>query len=73
MTNDDPFGVGVELGQSRGNVSHRNVNRVRERCDRDLFGLADVEHDQLVAARAAGLQFSGLNFTNFRHFSYYFR
>jgi len=65
MAYDDPFGIGIELGQARRNVPHRNMQRIGKGQSRSLRIRARRARLSLSPCFAARLQFDRLNFTDF--------
>ena len=56
MAYDDGLAVGIELGQARGDVAHRDVTRAGEGCDGNFCRLADVEDEDTIASIEAALE-----------------
>jgi len=50
MAYDDGLAIGIEFGQPRRDVAHRDVSRARKSRDRDLGGFANVEDKNALAA-----------------------
>lgn len=56
MAYDDGLAIGIELGQTRGDVAHRDVTRARKRRDRNFGRFADVQDEDTIASIEAGLE-----------------
>src|SRR6266852_7854095 len=67
MAYDDPMRVRVEFGETRGYVTHRNVQRAREGRDRDFLRLAHVENFEPLAAVEPRLELQWFDFLYRRH------
>src|SRR5216683_4105250 len=59
--------VRVEFGETRGYVTHRNVQRAREGRDRDLLRLTHVENFEPLAAVEPPLELQWFDFLYRRH------
>ena len=67
MAYDDGLAVGIELGQARGNVAHRDVTRAGEWRQRNFEWLAHVEDEDTIALIEAGLERRRFDCADVRH------
>jgi hypothetical protein len=69
MANDHPFRIAIKLGEARGDVVHRNVERAWDRCDFKFFRLADIKYRESLAAIETFFDFGWFEVANSRHVS----
>ena len=67
MAYDDGLAVGIELGQTRGDVAHRDVTRAREGRDSNFGWFADVQDEDTIAPIETGLERGRFDYADIRH------
>jgi hypothetical protein len=66
MAYDDSLAVGIEFGEARRYVAHRDMSCAGKRSDRDFAGLANVEDKDALATIDPRLERQRVYISNLR-------